>query len=174
LSLHILLLLMDSASVLSLPCQCNMLTTNYMVRLWSPHISCVESFVEAFTFISTTIEGFINKLQVFFLRSWDRPSLIYSSITNDMQRYTMVFITINALHVSGGSSAHHQEPKSVYTALGICRVFLLLTAIVSWNCCCSSSSITIAVRSTKTSTNTRCCLYSLELLMMGRATAWNM
>jgi hypothetical protein len=28
-----------------------------------------------------------------------------------MQRYTMLFITINALHVSGGSSAHHQELK---------------------------------------------------------------
>jgi hypothetical protein len=39
-----------------------------------------------------------------------------SSITNKMQRYTTVFITINALHVSGGSSAHHQELKTVYTA----------------------------------------------------------
>jgi len=38
-----------------------------------------------------------------------------------MQRYTMVFITINDLHVSGGSSAHHQELKTVYTASGICR-----------------------------------------------------
>jgi hypothetical protein len=57
------------------------------------------------------------------LRSWDRASLIYSSITNKIQRYTMVFITINALHVSGGSSAHHQELKTVYTALGICRAF---------------------------------------------------
>ena len=47
--------------------------------------------------------------------------LYYSSITNKMQRYTMVFITINALHVSGGSSAHHQELKTVYTASGICR-----------------------------------------------------
>jgi hypothetical protein len=28
----------------------------------------------------------------------------------------MVFITINALHVSGGSSAYHQELKTVYTA----------------------------------------------------------
>jgi hypothetical protein len=33
--------------------------------------------------------------------------------------------------VSGGSSAHHQELKPVYTASGICRVFLLPTAIVS-------------------------------------------
>jgi hypothetical protein len=40
-----------------------------------------------------------------------------------MQRYAMIFITINALHVSGGSSAHHQELKTVYTASGICRAF---------------------------------------------------
>ena len=40
-----------------------------------------------------------------------------------MQRYTMVFIIINALHVSGGSSAHHQEFKTVYTASGICSAF---------------------------------------------------
>jgi len=37
--------------------------------------------------------------------------------------YTMVFIAINALHVSGGSSTHHQELKIVYTASGICRDF---------------------------------------------------
>ena len=48
---------------------------------------------------------------------------IYSNITDKMQRYTMVLITINALHVSGGSSAHHQELKTVYTASGICRSF---------------------------------------------------
>jgi hypothetical protein len=41
--------------------------------------------------------------------------ILCSSITNKMQRHTMVFITINALHVSGGSSAHHQELKTVYT-----------------------------------------------------------
>jgi len=40
-----------------------------------------------------------------------------------MQRYITVFITKNALHVSGGSSAHHQELKTVYTASGICQVF---------------------------------------------------
>jgi hypothetical protein len=34
-----------------------------------------------------------------------------------------VFITINTLHVAGGSSAHHQELKIVYTAMGICRAF---------------------------------------------------
>jgi hypothetical protein len=40
-----------------------------------------------------------------------------------MQRYTVVFIAINAVHVSGGSSAHHQELKTVYTASGICQAF---------------------------------------------------
>ena len=56
---------------------------------------------------------------------WHRlvTMLMYSTITNKMQRYTMIFITINALGVSGGSSAHHQELKTAYTALGICRAF---------------------------------------------------
>ena len=40
-----------------------------------------------------------------------------------MQRYTMIFIIINALHVSGGSSAHHQELKTLYIASGNCRAF---------------------------------------------------
>jgi len=40
-----------------------------------------------------------------------------------MQNYTMVFITTNALHVSGGSSAHHQELKIVCTTSGICQAF---------------------------------------------------
>jgi len=62
---------------------------------------------------------------------------LYSSITNKMQRYTMVFVTINALHVSGGFSAHHQELKTVYTASGYLSS----------------------------------CLYSFELLMMGRGTS---
>ena len=100
------------------------------------------------------------------LRSCDHASLMYSSKTNKMQCYTMVFIIINALHVSGGSSAHHQELKTVYTALGICRAFLLLTTIVS-----CSNSLTIAVRRRKSSTNTRCCVYSFELLMMCGGTA---
>jgi hypothetical protein len=95
------------------------------------------------------------------LRSWGRASLMYSSTTNEMQRYTMVFITVIALHVSGGSSAHHQELKTVYTASGICQVFS-----VSYR-----NSPTIAVRSSKSSTNTRCCVYSFELLMMGAGTA---
>ena len=34
---------------------------------------------------------------------------------------TIFFITFNALHVSGGFSAHHQEPKTVYTASRICQ-----------------------------------------------------
>jgi hypothetical protein len=29
-----------------------------------------------------------------------------------MQRYTIFFITVNAPHVSGGFSAHHQELKN--------------------------------------------------------------
>jgi len=59
----------------------------------------------------------------------------------------MVFITINALHVSGGSLAHHQELKTVYTASGIHQAF------------------SAHRRSRKSSTNTRSCVYSFELLV---------
>jgi hypothetical protein len=31
------------------------------------------------------------------------------SITNKMQRFTIFFITVNAVHVSDGFSAHHLE-----------------------------------------------------------------
>jgi hypothetical protein len=30
-------------------------------------------------------------------------------MTNKMQRYTIFFIAVNALHVLGGCSVHHQE-----------------------------------------------------------------
>jgi hypothetical protein len=39
-------------------------------------------------------------------------------ITNKMQRYTIFFITVNALHVSGGFSAHHQELKNCTHSIG--------------------------------------------------------
>jgi len=33
-----------------------------------------------------------------------------------MQPYTIFFIIVNALHVSGGFSAHHQELKNLLAA----------------------------------------------------------
>ena len=47
-----------------------------------------------------------------------------------MQRYTIFFIIVNALRVSGGFSAHHQELKTVHTASGICQACLLLPLAV--------------------------------------------
>jgi len=39
---------------------------------------------------------------------------IILNTTNKMQRYTVLFIIVNVVHVSGGFSAHHQELK-IYT-----------------------------------------------------------
>jgi hypothetical protein len=38
---------------------------------------------------------------------------MYSSKTNKIQRYTIVFVTINALYISGGSSARRQELTAI-------------------------------------------------------------
>jgi len=35
-----------------------------------------------------------------------------------MQRYTIFFIIVNALHVSGGFSSHHQELKNCTHSIG--------------------------------------------------------
>jgi hypothetical protein len=56
-----------------------------------------------------------------------RPCIVnvFKHNQQDEMLHNGVF-TVNALHVSGGSSAHHQELKTVYTASGICQAFLLL------------------------------------------------
>jgi len=45
---------------------------------------------------------------------------------NKMQRFLNLFISTDALHVSGGSSAHHQEHATVHTASGIGLQYLKL------------------------------------------------
>jgi hypothetical protein len=56
---------------------------------------------------------------------------ILLSTTNKMQLCTIFFIIVNAVHVSGGFSALHQELKTVNTACGICQACLLLLLAVA-------------------------------------------
>ena len=48
-----------------------------------------------------------------------------------MQRYTIFFITVNALHVSGGFSAHHQELKNCTYRIGYMSILLAATVAAS-------------------------------------------
>jgi len=50
------------------------------------------------------------------------------NITNKMQRYTVFFITVNALHVAGGFSAHHQELKNCTHSIQYISSLLAATA----------------------------------------------
>jgi len=45
-----------------------------------------------------------------------------------MQRYTIFFIVANALHVSHGFSAHHQELKNCTHSIGYMSSLLAATA----------------------------------------------
>ena len=47
-----------------------------------------------------------------------------------MQRYTIFFITVNALHVSGGLSAQHQELKNCTYSIWYMSGLLAATASV--------------------------------------------
>jgi len=84
-----------------------------------------------------------------------------SSITRKMQSYTIYLFLWNVLHVSGGSSAQHQELKTVYTSSGT----------LSNLYCYQPQSWKVAVKAWQ---SIRWCSYSYELLMMGGGTAWNM
>jgi hypothetical protein len=70
-----------------------------------------------------------------------------------MQRYTIFFIIVSVLHVSGGFSVHHQELKNCTHSIGCMPSLLDATA---------SGSI-------KQAWHTPCTVF--ELLMMGGETA---
>jgi hypothetical protein len=57
---------------------------------------------------------------------------VFLSIINKIQRYTIHLFLQNALHVSGGCSAHHQELKTVHTAafFFFFKILLLPAAVV--------------------------------------------
>jgi hypothetical protein len=55
----------------------------------------------------------------------------YTCISNNMQSYTVYSYLETALHVSGGTSTHHQEPIQLYLQhLVFVTPLLLSTAIV--------------------------------------------
>jgi hypothetical protein len=51
---------------------------------------------------------------------------VFLSMTNKMQRCIKLLIIVNAVRVSSGFSAHHQELQSVRAASGICQTCLVI------------------------------------------------
>ena len=76
-----------------------------------------------------------------------------------MQRYTIIFIIVNALRVSGGFFAHHQELKNCTHSIWYVPGLLAATASGSSKQAWHISDVVRTV---------------LELLMMGGETARNM
>ena len=86
-----------------------------------------------------------------------------------MQRYTILFITVNAVRVSGGFCTHLQELKNCTNS--IVYMSSLLTATASMG----ELELTRASRSSKQAwyiPDAVCTVF--ELLKMGGETAWNM
>jgi len=73
-----------------------------------------------------------------------------------MQRYTIFFIIVNALHVSGGFFAHHQELKNCTHSIWYMSSLLAATASGSSKQACHIPDAVCTV---------------FELLMMGGETA---
>jgi hypothetical protein len=90
----------------------------------------------------------------------------FLSTTNEMQRYTMFFIVVNALHVSSGFSAHHQEVKNCTCSTGY---LCIVTASLVESELNQASGNNIQVSQVP---DAECTVF--ELLMMNGKTARNM
>jgi len=53
---------------------------------------------------------------------------VFLSTTNKMQRYTIFFIVVNALHISSGFFAYHQELKNCTCSIGYLSNLFAATA----------------------------------------------
>jgi len=94
---------------------------------------------------------------------------IFQYISNKTQLYTVYLYPETALHVSGGTSAHHQERLQLHQQHLVFVTPLLLPAAIAAG---SSSCWTLSASSNYTANNpprmrTRGCECSLRLLMMG-------
>jgi hypothetical protein len=56
--------------------------------------------------------------------------MVFQNISNKMQRYTVYLYLKTALHVSGGTSTHHQERIQLYLQHLVFVTPLLLSAAV--------------------------------------------
>jgi len=88
------------------------------------------------------------------------------NITNKMQCYAIFFITVNAVHVSGGFSAHHQELKNLVHSIRYMSSLHAATASVG------ELELTHASSSSIRASYIPDAVYTVfELLMMGGETA---
>jgi hypothetical protein len=91
--------------------------------------------------------------------------MYFLSITNKMQRYTIFFITVSALHVSGGSSAHHQELKNCTHSIGY------MSSVLAAFSSLGEFQLTHASGSSKQARHIPDAVCTVfEILMMGRET----
>jgi hypothetical protein len=75
-----------------------------------------------------------------------------------VQTYTIFFIIVDALHVSGGFSDHYQELKNCTHSIWYVPGLLLLPLA----CCAGSSPTTLAVATSKPDTYQMLCVQSLS------------
>ena len=95
----------------------------------------------------------------------------FLNTTNKTHRYTISFITANAVHVSGGFSAYHQELKNCTHRIGYMPSLLAATGSVGE----LDFPLTHANGSSKQAWHIYDAVCTVfELLMIGGETAWNM
>jgi hypothetical protein len=91
-------------------------------RAFPRHIHNTRNSMHGIKTLTTTTCMFVNL-------TYMEPCIVnvFLSTTEEMQRYTMFFIVVCALHVSSGFSAYHQELKNCTCSIGTCQTCVLLS-----------------------------------------------
>jgi hypothetical protein len=114
---------LSSACIVSLMCSRNTWLFYYLLDALKHTLNIRTSISESLN----SITCFVTVGICLALYSWNfiprtriqnNSTLVFLSITNKMQCYRIFFITFNAIHVSGGFSAHHQELKNCTHSIG--------------------------------------------------------
>ena len=104
--------------------------------------------------------------------NYARRLIVIPNYNQQDATFLYLFISIDALHVSGGSSAQHQEHITVHTASGIVNQYCCwLVSWMRWN---GVPSHPQHQQAAVLFDNTWSWMYGYVLLMLGGGTAWNM
>jgi hypothetical protein len=81
--------------------------------------SCIEELIQMDKTVTVWCDFSLSSDTVQHLTFMGRCIVnVFLSTTNKLQRYTIFFIIVSALHVLSGFSAHHQELKNCTCSIG--------------------------------------------------------
>jgi len=111
---------------------CNTIQTVYVGEEWGWNSDWVLKMISKFNPLNAELNPICHLLVLLGDLTFMGPCIvsIFQYILNKMQRYTVYLYLETAVHVSGGTSTHHQESIQLYLQHLVFVTPLLLSAAI--------------------------------------------